>query len=458
VAYDYDLFTIGAGSGGVRASRVAAKLGARVCIAEAGRLGGTCVNIGCVPKKLMVYASELAHAFEDASGFGWTVPPARFDWPTFRAAKDREIGRLNSVYGRLLHGAGVDLVRGRARIVDAHTVEVEGEEGTTRHTAANLLIATGGRPRRPEIPGHELALVSDDVFALDAQPRRLLVVGGGYIAVEMACIFAGLGSEVTLVHRGKLPLRGFDDDVRTFLADELRKTGMDLLLHTHVECLEPGDDGGLCAILPHAETIDVDAALYAIGRVPNTEGLGLEALGVELGPSGEVKVSDGYRTSVEHVYALGDVTDRLNLTPVAIEEGIVLAHDLFGEGRPPLDYDNVPTAVFSQPPVATVGLREDQVPNAAVYETEFRPMKHTLGGRDERAYMKIVVDRGTDVVKGVHIVGADGPEVIQGFAVALRLGVTKTQLDATVGLHPTAAEELVTMREARPTDLDRADA
>ena len=459
MAYDYDLFTIGAGPGGVRASRVAASLGARVCVAEAGRLGGTCVNIGCVPKKLMVYASELAHAFEDAAGFGWTAPPATFDWPTFREAKDREIGRLNAVYGRLLHAAGVDLVRGRARIVDAHTVEVDGEDGTTRHTAANLLIATGGHPRRPEIPGHELALVSDDVFSLDTQPRRLLVVGGGYIAVEMACIFAGLGSEVTLVHRGKLPLRGFDVDVRTFLADELRKTGMELHLHTHVECLEPADDGGVCAILPHAETLDVDAALYAIGRVPNTGGLGLDAIGVELGPTGAVLVDARYRTNVENVYALGDVTDRLNLTPVAIEEGIVLAHQLFGDGPPrALDYDNVPTAVFSQPPVATVGLREDQVPNAHVYESEFRPMKHTLGGRDERAYMKVVVDPATDVVKGVHLVGADGPEVIQGFAVALRLGVTKAQLDATVGLHPTAAEELVTMRERRPEDLDRADA
>lgn len=459
MAYDYDLFTIGAGSGGVRASRVAASLGARVCIAEAGRLGGTCVNIGCVPKKLMVYASEFAHAFEDAAGFGWTVPPATFDWARFREAKDEEIGRLNSIYGRLLHGAGVDLVRGRARILDAHTVEVESEEGTSRHTAANLLIATGGRPRHPEIPGHELAMLSDDVFSLPAQPRRLLVVGGGYIAVEMACIFAGLGSEVTLVHRGKLPLRGFDADVRTFLADELRKSGIDLHLHTHVEYLEPADDGGVCAVLPHAETIDVDAALYAIGRVPNTDGLGLEGIGVELGARGEVKVDAGYRTSVEGVYALGDVTDRFNLTPVAIEEGIVLAHALFGDGPPrALDYDHVPTAVFSQPPVATVGLREDQVPNAHVYEAEFRPMKHTLGGRDERAYMKLVVDPATDVVKGVHIVGADGPEIIQGFAVALRLGVTKAQLDETVGLHPTGAEELVTMRERRPDDLERADA
>ncbi|MCB9594229.1 MAG: glutathione-disulfide reductase [Sandaracinaceae bacterium] len=451
MAYDFDLFTIGAGSGGVRASRVAAGLGARVAIAEADRLGGTCVNVGCVPKKLMVYASELGHAFGDAAGFGWSVPsPPRFSWPDFLAAKDREIHRLNQVYGRLLHGAGCELLRGRARLVDAHTVEVEGEGGVTRHTADKILVATGGRPTRPTEPGTERAWVSDDVFSMRELPARMLVVGGGYIAVELACVFAGLGSKVTLAHRGALPLRGFDEDVRSFLVEQMRKAGVDVRLHTSIRCLEDGADGAICAVLPHAESLDVDAVLYAIGRSPNTEGLGLEALGVELDAQGAVVVDARYRTSVDNVYALGDVTNRLNLTPVAIEEGIVLAHHLFGEAGRAVDYDFVPTAVFSQPPLAAVGRTEHEVPGAHVYESEFRPLKHTLSGRDERSYMKLVVDPATDRVMGVHLVGADSAEIIQGFAVALRLGVTKAQLDATVGLHPTAAEELVTMRERRP--------
>ena len=455
MTYDYDLFTIGAGSGGVRTSRVAAKLGARVCIAEGGRLGGTCVNVGCVPKKLMVYASEFARAFEDAEGFGWTVPPAAFDWRRFLAAKDKEITRLNRVYERLLHGSGCDLVRGRARIVDAHTVEVAGDKGVTRHTAAKILIATGGVAVRPDIAGAERAWLSDDVFSISELPKRLLVVGGGYIAVEMAGVFAGLGCSVTLVIRGAQPLRGFDDDVRTAFTEELRKTGVDVRLHTRVQCLEDNPDGSLCAVFEHEETLDVDAALYAIGRLPNTAGLGLESLGVQLGERGAIVVDERYRTNIESVYALGDVTDRLNLTPVAIEEGIVLAHNLFGGGpERSLDYQFVPTAVFSQPPLAVVGLTEAEVPGAHVYESDFRPMKNTLAGSQGRSYMKLVVDPATDRVLGVHLLGADSPEIIQGFAVALRCGVTKTQLDATVGLHPTAAEELVTMRERRIEELD----
>lgn len=450
MTYDYDLFTIGAGSGGVRASRVSAGLGARVAIAESSRLGGTCVNVGCVPKKLMVYASELASTFEDARGYGWTLPePPRFSWPDFLAAKDREIARLNAVYARLLHGAGVRLLRGRARILDPHTVEVAGEDGVSRHTARHLLVATGGRPLRPTGPGTERAWVSDDVFALPELPRRILVVGGGYVALELACVFRGLGARVTLACRGALPLRGFDDDVRAFLVGELQKSGIDVRLHTRVECLEDGPGGAICAMLPHAEAIEVDAVLYAIGRTPHTEGLGLEAIGVALDAEGAVVIDERYRTSVESVHALGDVTNRLNLTPVAIEEGIVLAHQLFGDRARTLDYANVPTAVFSQPPLAAVGLAEHEVPGAHVYESAFKPLKHTLTGRDARAYMKIVVDPATDRVRGVHVVGPDAPEIIQGFAVALRLGVTKAQLDATVGLHPTAAEELVTMRERR---------
>ncbi len=450
MTYDYDLFTIGAGSGGVRASRVAASLGARVAIAEAGRLGGTCVNVGCVPKKLMVYASEYAEAFEDAAGFGWDLPARpRFDWPTFRAAMDREVARLNAVYGRLLHGSGCTLLRGRARLLDPHTVEVDGEDGVTRHTARHVLVATGGRPIRPHVAGAERAWVSDDVFALPELPRRLLVVGGGYIALELAGVFSGLGSEVTLAYRGPLLLRGFDEDVRAFVTAELRKRGIDVRLHTAVECLEDGPDGSICAMLPHAESIDVDAVLFAIGRAPNTAGLGLEALGVALDADEAIVVDAQYRSSVEGVHALGDVTNRINLTPVAIEEGIAFAHQRFGDAERSLDYANVPTAVFSQPPVATVGLAEHEVPGAHVYESDFRPMRHTISGRDARAYMKVVVDPSDDRVRGVHVVGPDAPEIIQGFAVALRLGVTKAQLDATVGLHPTAAEELVTMRERR---------
>ena len=451
--YDYDLFTIGAGSGGVRASRVAAAGGARVAVAELGALGGTCVNVGCVPKKLMVYASTFAHAFEDAAGFGWSVGQRSFDWATFKAAKDQEIRRLNNVYRHVLHAPGVEILSGRARLVDAHTVEVETEEGPRRHTTERILVATGGSPRRPVGPGMEHALVSDDVFAMESMPERLLVVGGGYIALEMACIFHGLGAKVTLAHRGSHPLRGFDEDVRSFVVEELRKSGMHLRLNCPVTCLDVLPDGCLEAMLPHEESVEVDAALYAIGRLPATRGLGLEEVGVELDQKGAVVVDEHYRTSVENIYALGDVTDRMNLTPVAIEEAMVLVHNLFGEGpKRTLDYANVPTAVFSQPPVATVGLREDEVEGAHVYTSEFRPMKHTLGGRSERAFMKLVVHPDTQQVLGVHLVGPDSPEIIQGFAVALRAGVTKADLDATVGLHPTAAEELVTMRERRRDD------
>lgn len=451
--YDYDLFIIGAGSGGVRASRVAASMGARVAVAEAGPLGGTCVNVGCIPKKLLVYASGFSHAFEDAAGFGWTVGERTFDWATLKANNDAEISRLNEIYGRVLRGAGAELIRGRARLLDAHTVEVETAEGPRKHSAEHVLVATGGSPVRPTEPGTERAWVSDDVFGAPTRPERLLVVGGGYIALEMACIFNGLGTRVTLVYRGSIPLRGFDEDVRSFATAELRKSGVDLRPDTKVECLEDGPSGDITAILSGGGSIDIDAALYAIGRRPNTNDIGLEAIGVELNQRGAITIDDRYRSSVPSIYALGDVTDRMNLTPVAIEEAMVLVHNLFGDGpKRTLDYANVPTAVFSQPPIATVGLREDEVPGAHVYSSEFRPLKHTLSGRSERSFMKLVVHPDTQRVLGVHLVGADSPEIIQGFAVALRAGVTKADLDATVGLHPTAAEELVTMRERRTDD------
>lgn len=459
VSFDYDLFTIGAGSGGVRASRVAATMGARVGVAESGALGGTCVNVGCVPKKLMVYAAHFADDFEDAAGFGWTVPPPTFDWRTMKANKDAEIQRLNGIYQRLLHGAGCELHVGRARLLDPHTVEVTptGYGGDTkRFTAEHILVATGGRPIRPTEPGAERAWVSDDVFALDEQPKRLLVVGGGYIAIEMACIFHGLGTEVTLVYRGAHPLRGFDDDLRTFLCDELRKKGLKLILNTSVKCLEDGPGGSIEALLSHDETIEVDAALYAIGRRPNTHDLGLEAAGVAMNDKGAITVDAHFATNVPSVHALGDVTDRINLTPVAITEAMALVETLFGSGPSLVDYDQLPTAVFSIPPLATVGLTESQARTrhgaVHVYTSAFRPMKHTLSGRDERTFMKIIVHPKTDAVLGVHIVGADGPEMIQSMAVAMKCGATKAKLDATIGLHPTSAEELVTMRDRRPDE------
>jgi glutathione reductase (NADPH) len=452
--YDLDLFVIGAGSGGVRAARMAAAKGARVAIAEARFFGGTCVNVGCVPKKLLVYAAAIRDTLAGSAGLGWRAE-ASFDWPTLIANKDQEIQRLNRVYERLLHGAGCTILRGHARIVDPHTVEVTHDDGArSRHTAAHILVATGGRPVRPTEPGTERAWISDDVFYLEERPERLLVVGGGYIALEMASIFRGLGSQVTLAYRGPHILRGFDDDVRAFLLEELRKKGIDVRLNTAVECIEEGPNGAMIAVLSHEESLEVDAALYAIGRVPNTEGLGLEEVGVELAPSGAIVVDDRFRTSVPSIHALGDVIGRLNLTPVALGEAMVLVDHLFGGGRPPLDYEKVPTAVFTLPPLASVGLTEAEARvrcgEVHVYTSEFRPLVQTIAGGTERAFMKLVVEAATDRVLGVHLVGADAPEIIQGFAVALTCGATKAQLDATVGLHPTAAEELVTMRERRP--------
>lgn len=454
MGHDFDLFVIGAGSGGVRAARMAAARGARVAIAEARFFGGTCVNVGCVPKKLFVHAAGMRDVLTAAEGFGWRTE-ARFEWSTLIANKDAEIRRLNQVYERLLHGAGCTILRGRARLVGPQTVEVVDAEGPrSRHTAEHILVATGGRPVRPTEPGCERAWISDDVFSLDALPQRLLVVGGGYIALEMASIFRGLGAHVTVAYRGPHLLRGFDDDARAFLLEELRKKGIDVRLNTSVECLEDGLDGSVVALLSHEETLEVDAALYAIGRVPATEGLGLEELGVELAPNGAVRVDERFRTSVPGIHALGDVTDRLNLTPVALAEAMAFVDHVFGRGRPPIDYERVPTAVFTLPPLASVGLTEAEARvrcrEVHVYTSEFRPLAQTLAGGSERAFMKLVVEAASGRVLGVHLVGVDAPEIIQGFAVALTCGATKAQLDATVGLHPTSAEELVTMRERRP--------
>lgn len=446
-AHDFDLFTIGAGSGGVRASRMAANAGARVAVAEDAHFGGTCVNLGCVPKKLMVYAAELRHELSEGAGFGWTASGS-FDWKTFRANKDRAIARLSGLYEKLLHGAGCEIVRGRATIVDPHTVEVAGK----RYTAENILVATGARPVRPSEPGTDGAWVSDDVFHIEELPKRLLVVGGGYIALEMACIFHGLGCEVTVVYRGAHPLRGFDDDTRFFLLEELRKKGIAFHMNTSVVCLEK-KDGTTFAMLSHEEEVEVDAVLYAIGRVPNSHGLGLEELGVERTERGAIVVDERFATNVPSIHAIGDVTDRMNLTPVAIAEAMSFVDHLYGAGGYPIDYETVPTAVFTQPPLAAVGLTETQARvrhgTVHVYTSEFRPLKHSMSGSSERAFMKLLVEPESDRVLGVHLVSPDAPEIIQGFAAALVCGATKSQLDATIALHPTAAEELVTMRERR---------
>lgn len=444
--YDYDLFVIGAGSGGVRASRVAAQLGARVAVAEERYLGGTCVNVGCIPKKLLVYASEFSDAFADAAGFGWTVGASRFDWGALIANKDKEIARLNGVYERLLTTAGVTIIDGRATLLDAHTVAI----GSERITARYMLVAVGGWPAAPRIPGAELAISSNEAFHLHAMPERAIVVGGGYIGVEFAGIFRGLGAEVTLVHRGDLFLRGFDDDLRAALAGEMRKRGVALRFNTLLERIEKRG-AGVRATLSNGETIDAALVLLATGRRPNTHGLGLEAAGVKMDGAGAIVVDRHSRTSVENIFAVGDVTNRRNLTPVAIAEGRAAAETMFGKRAMAVDYENVPSAVFSHPPIATVGLTEMEARArfgaVDIYKSAFRPLKHTLSGRDERTLMKLVVEPKSERVLGCHMIGADAGEIIQGLAVALQCGATKRQFDATIGIHPTAAEEFVTMRE-----------
>ncbi len=448
--YDYDLFVIGAGSGGVRASRIAAGFGARVAIAEHYRVGGTCVIRGCIPKKLLVYAAHFREDFEDAAGYGWVVGEPEFSWSRLIANKDAEITRLESVYVGLLAKPGVALLRGTARVVDAHAVEVDGR----RITAQYILVATGAHPSLPHVPGAEHAITSNEAFELAALPRRILIVGGGYVAVEFAGIFNGLGSEVTLSYRGAQILRGFDDDVRHHLAAELAKRGIRILLHSEVERIDRRPDGVLVArFAGNGATLECDAIMYATGRVPNTRDLGLEDAGVELGENGEVVVDKFSASTAPSVYAVGDVTDRVNLTPVAIREGHAVALTLFGGTPTPIDHIDVPTAVFSQPPVGTVGLTEaeakERCAQVEIYTATFRPLKATLSGRDEQTLMKLVVDAGSQRVVGAHMVGPDAPEVIQGVGIAVKAGLTKAEFDATIGIHPTAAEEFVTLREKR---------
>ncbi|MDT8321268.1 MAG: glutathione-disulfide reductase [Xanthomonadales bacterium] len=443
--FDFDLFVIGAGSGGVRAARIAASHGARVGICEESRVGGTCVIRGCVPKKLLVYASHFAEDFEDARGFGWETGPHRFSWPALIRAKDQEIDRLNRVYLKLLSDSGVKLYEERGVFTDPHTVQL----GTDRVTARYILIATGSRPWVPEVPGFEHAITSDEAFYLDDLPPRVALVGGGFIACEFAGIFNGLGSKVTQIYRGDAVLRGFDQDVRRVVGSEMRKKGIELRLEEHVLGIQKCDSG-LELSLDGGEALEVDQVLYATGRVPNVRGLNLLDVGVEVRAGGRIRVNDLSQTSVGHIYAVGDVTSRVNLTPVAIYEGHAFADSIFGGRLRPVNHQFVPSAVFSQPPVGTVGYGEEEATvhcgPVDVYLSEFRPMKHTLSGRDEKTMMKLIVEREGQKVVGIHVVGLDAAEIVQGFAVAVKSGLTKEQFDATIGIHPTAAEELVTMR------------
>lgn len=443
--YDFDLFTIGAGSGGVRASRIAAAYGAKVAVAEERYLGGTCVNVGCIPKKLLVYASEFREAFEDAAGFGWIGGEPVFDWPTLVANKDREIERLNGVYEHLLADVGVRIIRHRAQLLDAHTVAVDGERLTARY----ILLATGSWPTMPPIPGIELAISSNEAFHLPELPAHVLIIGGGYIGVEFAGIFNGLGTRVIQVHRGPLFLRGFDDDLRAALAVEMNKRGIELHFNALVSGLERSA-GGVAVALSSGTRITVDLVMCCTGRHPNSGGLGLEKAGIQLDRNYAIAVNEYSQTSVGNIYAVGDVTNRRNLTPVAIAEGHAVADMLFGERKRIVDHEHVPSAVFSQPPIATVGLTESEARQrfgaVEIYKSAFRPLKHTLSGRDEQTVMKLVVEAKSGRVVGAHMLGPDAAEIIQGVAIALQCGATKAQFDATIGIHPTAAEEFVTMR------------
>ncbi len=446
--YDYDLFVIGGGSGGVRAARVAAGHGAKVAIAEEYRFGGTCVIRGCVPKKLLVYASRFKDEFEDAAGFGWTVGSSNFDWPTLIANKDAEITRLEGLYRGGLERAGAAILHARAELVDRHTLIVQ--PGGRKITADTILVATGGRPTVPDLPGAGHTITSNEAFHLEALPKSIVIVGGGYVAVEFACIFSGLGVDTTLLYRGPKILRGFDEELRDHLTQELFKRGIDVVCNAKPAAIEKRRSR-FSVTLEDGSTVETGLVMFATGRIPNTGGIGLEAAGVALGADGEILVDEYSRSSVENIYAVGDVTDRFNLTPVAIREGHAFADTVFGNRPTAIDHELVPTAVFTTPEIATVGLPEDVAcqtyPKLDIYKASFRPLKHTLSGRDERMFMKLLVDGDSGRVVGCHVMGADAAEIVQMAAIAMKLKATKADFDATVALHPTAAEELVTLRE-----------
>lgn len=444
--YDFDLFTIGAGSGGVRASRVCATYGAKVAVAEERYFGGTCVNVGCIPKKLFSYAAHYREDFHDAAGFGWTVPEPTFHWPTLVANKDKEISRLNGIYERILANAGVTILKNRATIVDPHQVECGGKTYSAKH----ILVATGSWPTVPGIPGKELAITSNEAFFLPELPESAIVVGGGYIAVEFASIFNGLGVKTTLVYRGKRLLRGFDAELGVKLAEEMTKKGVTIRFESDLASLAKSADG-ITATFKDASVMETGVVMYATGRKPNTRNVGLEAAGVNLATDGAIQVNKHLQSSVPSIHAIGDVTNRINLTPVATAEGMALAKTLFRNEPAEMDYDTIPTAIFSIPNLATVGLSEEAAKERGhgvdIYKTGFRALKHTLSGSEEKTFMKLVVDASTQKVLGAHMMGADAGEIIQGIAIAIKCGATKAQFDSTIGIHPTAAEEFVTLRE-----------
>ena len=449
-SFDYDLFVIGGGSAGVRAARMAAQRGARVALAEAAQLGGTCVNLGCIPKKLYSYAAHYGEAFEEAAGYGWQVEGhPTLDWATLKSRRAQEILRLNGIYRSLLDKAGVHILQDWAQLTDAHTVQLASSGQRVR--ARHILVATGGRPHVPDIPGRELVITSNDMFDLEPFPKRLLVVGGGYIASEFASIFQGLGAQVTQLYRGGQILRGFDAEIASFVATEMQKKGVQLRLQADITAVRRGSTG-LRATLQNGEVLEADAVLYATGRVPLVQGLGLEAAGVRLSDKGAIEVDAQYRTSVPSILAAGDVTARAQLTPVALAEAMVIVDTLFGAGTRTLNYDFIPTAVFTHPSIGTVGYTEEAArerfggDDIRVFRSEFKALRHTLSDSTERTLMKLVVQTSTDRVVGLHMVGAEAGEIVQGFAVALRAGATKAVFDSTIGIHPTAAEEFVTMR------------
>jgi len=448
--YDYDLFVIGAGSGGVRLARMSAGMGKKVAVAEDRYLGGTCVNVGCVPKKLFVYASHILEDLEDGKGYGWASEgKLEFNWKTLLNNKNTEIQRLNGIYQNLLVNSGAAIIDGRARFIDKNTIEINGK----RVTAERIVIATGSWPFVPEFEGSELAITSNEFFFLDELPSTAVVVGGGYIAIEMAGILNGLGVDTTLVYRGDLFLRGFDEEVRTFVKEEVLKKGIKLKFNDNVAALNKMSDEVIQVSYESGDTVTTGLVLYATGRTPHLQDLGLENINIKLNSKGQVVVNEQFQTSVESIYALGDVTGGMQLTPVALTEGMFLANNLFNEKKPePIDYTNIATAVFCQPNIATVGLSEEQArekySEISVFVSSFKALKHTLSGRDERSLMKMIVDKKTDVVLGVHMVGSEAGEIIQGIAIALKAGATKKVFDQTIGIHPTAAEEFVTMREA----------
>ncbi len=452
--FDFDLFVIGGGSGGVRAARMSALRGARVALAEVAAMGGTCVNVGCIPKKLYSYAAQYAESFEESHGFGWVGEAPTFDWELLKANRAREISRLNGIYVQLLESAGVSIVKGWARLLDNHTIEVDAQ----KFTAKNILIATGGAATVPAVPGREHVVTSDHMFDLDPFPKRLLVVGGGYIACEFASIFNGLGAQVTQIHRRDKLLRGFDDDVRRFIAGEMSKTGVNLQLSTEIAAISKTAEGLQVEVKGAKDSnasFLVDTVLYATGRRPNAGGIGLEALGVAVNDMGAIQVNERYQTSVPSIYALGDVTARLQLTPVALGEAMVVVDQLFGPAadRKPrsMSYEFIPSAVFTHPNIGTVGYTEaearEKFGKVSVYRADFKALRHTLSGSTERTLMKLLVEDATDRVVGLHMVGSDAGEIVQGFAVAMKAGATKAVFDSTIGIHPTAAEEFVTMRE-----------